>query len=212
MKKTCICGNAFTIVPSEAARRRHCSMACKNWPVPCAELGCTKLARRRNLCVRHALATLTAAEADSLRRRLAVGAKRVGACLEWQGKINRGGYGEIKIFSKYHSIPRVVLRLSGGPLPPGIQACHRCDNRACIDEAHLFRGTQADNTADMVAKGRQPRTSFPGELNPRAKLSEQHVRDIRASAESGRLIAKRLGISPTVVFKVRRKESWKHVE
>jgi hypothetical protein len=49
---------------------------------------------------------------------------------------------------------RKVYILRHGPVPPNTEVCHTCDNGHCINDAHHFLGTHADNMADMSAKGR----------------------------------------------------------
>ena len=60
-----------------------------------------------------------------------------------------------------------------GPIPEGMEVCHRCDNPCCVNPEHLFVGTRQDNVDDREAKGRNhpPKDS----RNGRAKLSEADV-------------------------------------
>lgn len=78
-------------------------------------------------------------------------------CWEWRGsKMGEHSYG---FFG--HSEGRTVrahrraYELSFGIIPVGLNVLHRCDNPPCCNPSHLFLGTQADNIADMIAKGRQ---------------------------------------------------------
>lgn len=49
---------------------------------------------------------------------------------------------------------RAAFIVFNGQIPKGMCVLHRCDNRPCINPQHLFIGTQLDNVADMISKGR----------------------------------------------------------
>jgi hypothetical protein len=65
---------------------------------------------------------------------------------------------------------------------------HTCDNPRCINPAHLTLGSQADNMADMVAKGR----SLVGTKHTQAKLTELEVACMRSLWKSGTHTTKQL--------------------
>lgn len=146
-------------------------------------------------------------------------------CWVWTAKSrNSGGYGSFRYKGKQRSTHRIAYELTFGPIPAGMCVLHRCDNPPCCNPAHLFLGTVADNSADMVSKGRQATgvsvsrrdmsTARRGSKHPDAKLTEASVREIRQRHESGESyykLAERYGVQFGTIGKIVRREAWKHV-
>lgn len=79
-------------------------------------------------------------------------------CLLWMLAVGKGGYGNVWFGGKYVNAHRLAWTLTHGPVPAGMLVCHKCDNHRCVDPEHLFLGSQLENMADMVAKGRQKKS------------------------------------------------------
>lgn len=76
-------------------------------------------------------------------------------CKLWTGAKTKDGYGNKRIGTKTYRVHRLAWIEARGPIPPETpHVLHRCDNRVCYEVEHLFLGTNADNVADRVAKGR----------------------------------------------------------
>jgi hypothetical protein len=138
--------------------------------------------------------------------------KRVGECIEWQGT-RRNGYGVLISRDGPKSAHRTAYELNTKrKIPPGLLVCHHCDNKRCVNPAHLFLGTASDNAKDMHAKqrGKAPHS----EAHYAAKLTAEIVSQIRAemaAGASGREIESKYGISNRYAYRIMRRMAWKHV-
>jgi hypothetical protein len=130
-------------------------------------------------------------------------------CWEWCGG-TKGPYGVCRVRGRPVRAHRVSYELHFGPVPSSLCVCHRCDNPICVRPDHLFLGTNLDNVADKVAKGRQVR----GVSVNTAKLTPEAVRRIRDEYRDGvsaSTLATRYGISDRCILRIVRREAWKHV-
>lgn len=117
-------------------------------------------------------------------------------CLEWDGARGRGGYGRYMRYGRSRYLHLIVWEAAFGPVPEGGVVMHLCDNPACYRLAHLRLGTQAENVADMVAKGRG--------LLGRSKYSAEVRARILADPRSSRELGVAMGMSDSTIRKIRR--------
>jgi hypothetical protein len=157
---------------------------------------------------------------------------KTGDCWVWTGATAHNGYGVLGVGGKQLKAHRFSWTLTNGTISDGLFVCHRCDNPPCVRPDHLFLGTVQDNTADMVAKGRQNQgdkhwtrleparaaevargntgRAF-GTANAMAKLNESLVREIRqrrAAGESTYSLAAAFGVSRPSICSILNGETW----
>lgn len=105
-------------------------------------------------------------------------------CRIWQGATLGKGYGSIPLGAAgaQMGVHRWVVQQAGEDQfgtewNPALRVMHLCDNTLCFRYHHLRLGTPADNSADMVNKGRN--------TNGKRKLTEYAVRWIRSHHATG---------------------------
>lgn len=125
---------------------------------------------------------------------------------------NRRGYGQF--WQGGHVGAHVFsYMLHVGPVPEGLFVCHHCDNPSCVRPDHLFVGTAAENSADMVAKGRS--ITRRGVDAPIAKLTAEQVKEIRRVRAEDEIPYARLGpmfgVSNMAAFRIVQRQTYADV-
>lgn len=132
-------------------------------------------------------------------------------CILWLRGCSPQGYGHIKIGPRTTRLAhRVAYHVAFGPIPSGLSVCHKCDVPSCINPNHLFLGTNADNVADKVAKGRA--TAVRGAKHHKARLTKTQVVAIRADPRTHKEIAVAYGVSRGAISSIKAATSWGYVE
>lgn len=124
-------------------------------------------------------------------------------CWVWMLSL-KNGYGQMSVHNESTYVHRLVYKLYIGPIPYGLDVCHRCDFRACCSPAHFFAGTRQENIADCIAKGRNsPPPRVTGERHHKATLTDEQVREVRrlrSERVPQREVARRFGVSQSAVW------------
>lgn len=135
----------------------------------------------------------------------------LGECWEWTGT-SITGYGVIYVNGRPVKAHRFSFEFFNGPIPRGHHICHRCDNPGCVNPAHLFAGTDKENTADMFSKGRG--NSPRGTRNRHARLTEEQVLEIRRLHACGRRqseLAQEYGVETPAISKIVLGKNWRYL-
>lgn len=142
---------------------------------------------------------------------------RLGRCWLWTGCKDKNGYGGVgsrPLFGDGQNIHvhRVAWMLVKGVIPRGKNVLHKCDNPSCVRLSHLFLGTQLENIADMIRKGRHGHGVTRGEEHPNSKLTWKKVLAIRRLYEEGvrgNKLAKKFRISRNCAWAVATRKVWR---
>lgn len=154
-------------------------------------------------------------------------------CWLWTGGLFGFGYGACWYEGRTTQAHRLSWEMAHGPIPDGLAVLHRCDNPPCVNPSHLFLGTLADNTYDMMRKGRarlvgtgtpslgdqngsrtRPDRRPRGDAVKTSKLTTAQAEEIIRLASAGvarKEIAVRFGIHPLHVSRIYRGGCWKHL-
>lgn len=144
----------------------------------------------------------------------------LGPCWVWTAGTAFFDYGAFQVERGIQGLPKrrplgahcVAFWLTFGrwPLP---ECCHHCDNPPCVNPAHLFEATHAENMRDKSAKGHGgTKTPLSGEANPAAKLTRKDVAEIRDSLAAGRskrALALVYEVSRATIYRIANDEGWR---
>ena len=155
-------------------------------------------------------AVTTAARLDAALARWAI---EDGDCLRWTGSMVGGrhpAFTDNTNGRKTLLVRRALWERKNGQIPPGKILRCTCDLVRCIEPGHAKVTTYRQVALECGALGlmsgpvRSHRIAVTKRAGPQAKLSDQQVAELRASADPIPVLAERYGISEAYAYSVRR--------
>lgn len=190
----------------------------------CESCGKT-FARKPSEVMQHTYCSVACYRALSLADRFWGKVDRSGDCWLWLAGTDDDGYGKFTRDNVTVRAHRMAYILAHGEIDDTILVCHTCDNPPCVRPIHLFLGTNLDNVADRVRKGRglygdrNPSRIYPerqvrGNTHPLARLTADAIPQIRAMRATGQTyaeIAPHFGVHCDTIRDVILGRTWQHV-
>lgn len=138
------------------------------------------------------------------------------ACWPWVGGKDSDGYGVMDYSGKAVRAVRVVYTLTKGDIPEGLMVLHGCEGsyppgdtsyRACCNPAHMSAGTAAENSCQMVERGRAGKRGGPPKLT--YEIAEEiRLRYARAHGKGVGVLAAEYGITRQMLTRIVQRKSW----
>ena len=130
-------------------------------------------------------------------------------CWIWNGYKDSSGYGLLTISKgRREGAHRASWIVHFGEIKNNLHVLHHCDNPSCVNPKHLFLGTNNDNIADRIKKGR----TREGEKNANAKLTYESANIIRELYENRNLsqtsLAKEFCLCTATINHIIRNKIW----
>jgi hypothetical protein len=198
-----VCGASFLVLPHRLRDGRR----------PCCSIPCGR-AHRPTRAAAFAHGRAKRVDEALFWSRVSIPRDVLTGCWMWTGDVSDRGYGLYR-----GGAHRVAFALVNGPIPRGSHCLHRCEHlrprgdashRLCVNPAHLYLGSPADNSADMRRSGRIE----SGERRYNARLTDAMVLELlrrRARGETLHALAREFGVSPSTVFAATKGPNWKHL-
>lgn len=120
-------------------------------------------------------------------------------CWLWIGEYQNSGYGILRSVGTSkgrRSAHRLSWELHHGEVAAGLWVLHKCDVKICVNPAHLYLGTAAQNSADAVARNRG--------TGSQSTLSEEAWSAVAVSKLSAKALAAELGVSEGIIHYTRK--------
>jgi HNH endonuclease len=132
-------------------------------------------------------------------------------CWPWTASTSSTGYGVIReggrLDGSLRKAHRVSAHLAGMDISAGL-VLHSCDNRLCVNPAHLRVGTHKENAQNAMDRDR---VSW-GEHRPNTRLTVRQVLAIRqrlALGEGQKSVAAEYGLHPSTISRIATGSNWK---
>jgi hypothetical protein len=137
---------------------------------------------------------------------------KTDTCWLWTSAVDSRGYTVFWYNGRNEVGHRMAYLIFKGYLPKEKYICHTCDNKLCVNPAHLWEGFPKENTKDMYNKGRNVPSSIKTIIAAKLSPTQVHeIKDLLTQGISQYKIAETYNISQSSISRIKRKESWKNL-